>query len=353
MAAFAAMGLGIALGTSCDSPSKPSPVVVPVALNRLELIAPGTIVPDGSVQLKVNGVMNDGSIEDMTSKVGWSSSRASVVQVSPTGLATGKSLGESSVAAASGRMRTSAIIFVLPDGTFRLRGTVKNSGFTVANVNVSVISGLGMGLSTVTNSAGGYTLYGVGGPVAVLFRKEGYLDSTRQLTLTSHEVVDLDMASAGPLRNYAGTYALTLLAGACGPVGNLKALPEELKRRDYTANVAQDGARLTFTLSDADFIVTGGFGNRFVGFIDGTDTITAKIGDAGFYYYYYGHFDIVERFGTGAFMARGSLSARGTPQYFSGDWGGVMMTSARSIAPFLPENTLCSSGTHGFVMVRR
>ena len=43
---------------------------------------------------------------------------------------------------------------------------------------------------------------------------------------------------------------------------------------------------MTVTLTDADFIVTNGYGNRFFGFVDPGDALTFPIGDA-FYYYYY------------------------------------------------------------------
>lgn len=129
--------------------------------------------------------------------------------------------------------------------------------------------------------------------------------------------------------------------------------PEAAARRVYTATVSQDAGRLAVTLSDADFIVTGGFGNRFFALMDPSDTMTARISDADNYYYYSGHFDIVERVGGTPLMVQGSVTAKGTPQAISGTLRGSIMTSSRPSAPFLPAMAQCFSDTHGFEMVRR
>ncbi len=125
-------------------------------------------------------------------------------------------------------------------------------------------------------------------------------------------------------------------------------------RRTYSADVTQDGARLTVTLRDADFVVTNGYGNRFVGFVDPSDLVTFPIGDADYYFYYSGHHDIVERLTNASALAiNGTASARGTLTSVSGTLNGAMQVFNRSTPPFTSYSSACFSNSHRFEMVRR
>ncbi len=64
-------------------------------------------------------------------------------------------------------------------------------------------------------------------------------------------------------------------------------LPAEARRREYTANVAQDRRRPTVTLEDANYIVTNGRGRGFTGFLGVSNDIRFDLGNAFHYYYYY------------------------------------------------------------------
>jgi hypothetical protein len=356
LAICAAIGLVLALASCDDSPTSPRPPPppgqpAPATVVRIELVAPPEIAPGESVQLTANAVKSDGSVENVSSQAQWMPTDSPVVQVSSTGLATGNNRGEAFVSARFSGRSANARIFVLPKGTFRLAGTIKESGFGIANVTVTVIAGVGEGLTTLSGFGGSYVLYGVSGPVHLQLKKDGYRNATQQLDVTAHRTADFDIVADRPRKDYSGTYTLTISAASPCPF----AFPDAAKSRVYTANVAQDGGRLTVTLSDADFIVTNGNGNRFFGFVDLTDTITFPIGAAfDFYYYYYsGHFDIVERFSATALMVNGTVTARGTPQLISGTLLGAILISSRASAPFLPYSSRCHSNTHGFEMVRR
>jgi len=69
---------------------------------------------------------------------------------------------------------------------------------------------------------------------------------------------------------------------------------------------------LTVTLTDADFIVTNGRGNSFVGFLDITEVIRFSMSGGSDYYYNYTDFDVAERFNTTALMVSGTASQRHT-----------------------------------------
>lgn len=360
VAVIAAMGL-VLVFASCDGKSPTSPVPppqpgqpAPVTVVRLELVAPSEIAPGESVQLTANAVKSDGSVENVSSQAQWAPTDSPVLQLSSTGLATGIKRGETFVSARFSGRGANARIFVLPKGTFRLAGNIKESGFGIENVTVTVIAGVGEGLTTLSGSGGSYVLYGVSGPVQIHLKKEGYRNDILQLAVTAHRTADFEIVADRPRKDYSGTYTLTISASPCGFTSG--PFPDAAKSRVYTANVAQDGGRLTVTLSDADFIVTNGNGNRFFGFVDLTDTITFPIGatfDFYYYYYYSGHFDIVERFSATALMVNGTVTARGTPALISGTLRGSILISRSASAPFLPYSSRCPSNTHGFEMVRR
>ena len=241
---------------------------------------------------------------------------------------------------------------VLPTGTFKLAGTVQESGFGLQNVALTVTSGVGKGLTTLSGADGAYAFYGVSGPVGIELKKEGYLNAIQQIDVTAHRTQDFSLVAGQGRTDYRGTYTLTISAAS-----SCRALPDAAKRRVYTANVAQDGGRLAVTLSDAEFIVTNGNGNRFVGFSDVTDGLTFPIGDAYYYWNFYsGHFDLVERVNGTTLLVNGIVTAKGTPQHISGTLAGSIMISDHTVAPFVafvPDLSVCYSQTHNFEMVRR
>ena len=331
---------------------QPGPTVV-VSTLRLELDAPSEIAPDESVQLGLKAIKSDGSVEDVTSRASWNPTNSPFLQITPTGLATGKARGSTTVFVTFDRRNVSQRVIVVPKGTFRLTGTVKESGFGIANVAINVLSGAGQGLTALTTTNGAFELYGVAGAVQLHLKKEGYQNGLQQLDVTSHRNADFEILADRPRKNYSGNYQLTISAASSCATGN-RPLPEAARRRTYSATVTQDGARLTVTLGDADFIVTDGHGNRFFGYVDPDDLVTFPIGDAYYYYYYSGHFDIVERLSnTSALAIVGTLSSRATSTSLSGTMNGALMVSSRSTPPFTSFSSQCFSNSHQFEMLRR
>jgi hypothetical protein len=163
---------------------------------------------------------------------------------------------------------------------------------------------------------------------------------------------DFTMDPERPREDFGGTYALTITAASpCRPGPH--ALPDEATRLVYTATVTQDGARLTVTLTGADFIVTDGYGNRFSGFIDPTDAITFSLGDPYYFHYYDEHYQIVERFRNGALIVVGNVAARGARGLITGTLAGAIATAPRTSPPYGTYNGSCFAPTHRFEMVRR
>ena len=346
---LAALGI-LLVAASCDkSPTGPPPLLPTTGVVRLELEAPAEIPPGESVQLTANGVKSNGSVENLTSRALWTTPSSSVLQLSSSGLATGKSRGEAFVTVRHGGLAAGARILVLPHGTFRLSGTIREGADAVPGASVSVISGVGEGLTATTDLGGNYALYGISGTVRIQIRREGYLESIHQVSAVAHRTLDFEMVPERPRSDYRGTYRLTITAAP-----RCTSLPESAKKRQYTADVAQDGARLTVTLRGADFTLVNGRGNSFAGTVDIVGTVRFTIGEVYLYYDYYvaSLFDIAERVDTYLVLTAGIVSAQGTPTLVSGKLNGSISVASSSTPPF-GFSTWCGSTVHEFEMVRQ
>jgi hypothetical protein len=346
-----ATALALLLISCSRSPTTAPGSSGPLMISRLQIVAPAEIAPGESVQLTLNAIKSDGSVENVTSQAVWLPTASSILQISSSGVATGLSRGEVIVSGRYSGRDAAARIFVLPKGTFRLGGTIKENGFGIENVRLTVLSGVEESLTATSDSSGNYILYGVSGTVRIQVKKEGYLTGLHEITVTAHRTADFDIVPERMRTDYRGTYTLTISAASrcrSGP------LPEDATRRVYTANVAQEGARLTVTLSDADFVLNNGHGNGFVGFVDITGGITFTISDAYYYYYFTtGYFDIAERFGNVVLLVMGTATVKGTPALISGMMNGDILLSSNLTPPFRSMSARCSADTHGFEMIRR
>jgi len=347
-----AIGVGL-LATvvllSCEkSPTGP---IAAISVVRVELSVPSEIAPGTSVQLSAKAIKSDNSIEDVTAKAEWSSSNPGVLTVNAAGVANAIANGEAQVIARYARRSDSAHTFVLPIGTFRLTGqVVTESGAGISGVTVRIISGVGEGLTASTGVFGDYALYGVGGRARIQAMKNGYRSEIGEIDVTAHRTFDFRLAPEGSRRNLEGTYTLTIAAGQCSGPGTL---PQAARTRTYTATVAQTGERLDVLLTDADFIVTGGRGDRFSGVVDPNDQVTFVVGhdDGTFYYFYTAEYDVVERFTDRALIVHGTVVATATLSRISGTLSGAINLSSGTAPPFLPS-AYCR-GLHRFDMVRR
>ena len=249
-----------------------------------------------------------------------------------------------------GGLSATARIIVLPKGTFRLSGTVYEGGILkLENVTVTVTSGVGEGLTAVTNVDGRFVLYGVSGLVKLHARREGYVDGGTQVHVTRHgDHYDLGLSANRPLVDLSGTYTLTISSQSACPA----AFPDAARRRSYTASVKQNkdnccAGGLSVVLTGADFIVHSGW-SEFHGRVIST-------GEARFYITRYDlddrQFDIAERFGDTALLVRGEVSAKATPELISGTLAGEILIAQGASPPFEIYSSRCPAAL--FEMVRR
>jgi len=341
--------------TSCDkNPASPNPIPAPggnpttPTVVRIVIAGPASVEPGGSAQLSVTAIKSDGSSEDFTSQTTWASTNTNVVTVNSAGLLNGLARGEGVIIARYQTRTTSQSVLVLPKDTFRLTGTVTDSGIALPGVTVAVIAGIGEGLTATTDTGGNYRFYGVAGTVRLHAKKESYSNQIEEIQVTANRSANIPMSFAGQRLSLAGQFTLTIgvKGGFC-----FGTLPQDARNRTYVATVEQNGARLSVTLSGADFIVTNGAGNRFDGDLIG-DRVVFRFGYDYYYYYYVSENAIVERFPPTALVISGVVDSKATASRISGRMAGVVGISRNAVPPFFQLTGSCSGQDHQFEMVR-
>ncbi|MEO5895004.1 MAG: carboxypeptidase regulatory-like domain-containing protein [Vicinamibacterales bacterium] len=358
---FLAIAIAILLplgGASCDQPpvTAPGPMSPAPGFLRLELMVPESIAPGESVQLRAQVVKFDNSVEAVTGLVQWASSNRNVLEISSTGVARGVDRGEALIEVRYQSRGASTSTFVLPPGTYRLTGTVTDSGIGLPGVSVRVVDGVGQGLTTATNENGTYALYGVRDRVRLQAKSAGFFDQVHELDVADHRILDFEMRLERQRTDVHGIYRLTIDRNPARPSGCTGTAVMPPQSRSYDATVDQDGARLTVTLSDADFIVTRGRGNTFNGVIDGNERVTFVIGQQDLYYWEERVQDLVERI-SGAqhvLVITGNVTAGLSPSRISGTLLGWFLWVEGGGPPFrIIPNSCYIYTTHRFEMVRR
>jgi hypothetical protein len=90
------------------------------------------------------------------------------------------------------------------------------------------------------------------------------------------------------------------------------------------------------------------------GFADVNGGVRFVVGDAFYYYHYYGGtFDIAERITDFTLLIHGIADLVGTPARLSGPLQASIVTSRNTTRPFTPFVAQCHGSVHGFEMVRR
>jgi hypothetical protein len=344
------------LPVTCDKgPTRPtqqsgiSNVPTPVSITSLVISGPGTIAPGATAQYAAVVLYSDGSSRDVTSEAVWRSGSESVLTISPSGLATAHNRGETSITVnASSRVAVKNEVIVVPAGTFRLAGTVRDLRLPVAGARVEVIGIPGL-QALLTGSTGTYRFYGVSGDTEIRVFRNGYHEHRQRIEVTSHQTLDVDLILVRPRQDLSGTYTLTVTAAPeCGAQ-----LPDIARRRTYTAVLRQDGPRLDVTLEGAKFFLQGSRPlNTFRGTVDPNGVafqLTEIYED--FYYFYYP--DVLEELDPTTFLGvAGTVTATTSSSGSSGTLNGPVETLRH--APFgrLERIASCRSSGHQFVLSR-
>jgi hypothetical protein len=280
LAAVAAIVAGLAANCGGHTTTTgPTSGVTPVSL---KINGPIAIAPGQTVSFVAVASMSNGTTEDYTRKVTWSVSPTSLLTITQEGVATGQSVGDATISALFQPVpccHAQVSVTVLPTNTYRLTGRVLESGLEVPGAAITVLSGIGTGLSTTTDYAGGYRLYGVAGVIQVKFSKPGYDDIVKTFTAVQNDVLDFPEAhQTAAIPSITGTYSLTLTADpGCSTVtvSRVAPLPDDFRHpRTYTLSLTQDGPVVTATVTDPAIDANE---NRFGGRV-GPDSIDFQIG---------------------------------------------------------------------------
>ena len=339
----------LAVALACDQnkfqpPTAPPPGAPGSGLVRLELTAPAAIAPGESIQLTATAVKSDGSVETVSGSAIWLSSDPRVLAIAPRRTREGHCGWRSADQGLVRGVECNQPHVVLPAGTYRLNGTVTDSGIGVAGVTVTVIGGVGEGLSTITDGKGAYALYGLRDHVRLQANGAGYLNRLVEIEVDGHRTFDFQMTPERERTDLRGRYTLTVDRTSC---------PSSMvpTTRSYDATITQDGPRLMVALSGADFIVTAGRGNAFSGFIDAGNHLTFFIGDPSDYYNY-GPYDVVERIDDAtALIISGTVTAGLSSSGISGTLSGGVL--AVQFEPFPRIHAFLPWDAYRFEMVRR
>ncbi len=358
-----ALGCFIAVVVGCHGPTSPTPTSTPtptptpaVTVIALKLDGPTRFGPTSSPTFTATATMRDGTKQDYASKVQWNAYGLygpTPIVVSSTGVVTVRSSGEATIQARFGNLTSALNVMVIPDGTYRLLGTVQEVGLPVTDATVSVVAGTGTGLAATSDYEGKYRLYGVAGAVQVQARKSGYDPVTNAISVTTDDVLDFpNMSETGGPPGIAGTYSLSIVAAnGCRVTNGLAPLATPNRSRTYTATVTENGPILQVTLTGANFLVQNGTGNQFSGRVSpGHASFTLQDTGGYSYYYYYtvGQPQVRELLAGNSVLsfwgtADATLSPAGITGFLNGN---IVVYDATSLK--MMES--CVSGQHQFTM---
>lgn len=315
---FVYLAAAAVLGTfaaSCDDGPPGGPSQIQAV--RLELRGPSSIAPGQTASYSAIEHMSDGASRPASTTT-WTSSDASLVSVTPAGVATTQPrTGEVVITARAGRLGVSREVLVLPDGTFRLAGRITDTGTPgqpIPDVRVEITGGP----AATSGTDGGYRLYGAPGDGEIRVTRDGYRPHVQRLQLAGNGALNFVLEPDGTLGTYDGAYTLTVEAApSCATASG--ALPEDLRRRSYGAVIRQTGFQLVVELTDPQFLRRQfAPGNTFRGLVvpGGArfDLLTE---------YYYSVADVAELLADGSVLSpSGRATLTGSPTGLSGSLSG-------------------------------
>ena len=140
-------------------------------------------------QFTATGSYSDGSTQDITAQVVWSSSDASVATISNAGLATGVAAGNATITAASGSISGSATLTVtssqnqgVVSGTVTLNSP---TGPAIPGVTVTLSQQGTAKATTTTDSNGKYSITVAAGNYTISFAKPGFTTTPADITIVA------------------------------------------------------------------------------------------------------------------------------------------------------------------------
>jgi hypothetical protein len=253
--------IAAAISSACEkSPtvatpmSRPGSGPEPPSVRSVTIAGPDIVPLGGTAQFKLTAVMTDGSSRDVTNEAEWGPQWGAVAVIATPGVIAGHERGDATITGAFGGERMYKRVMVLPAGTFRLMGTVKEAGTPSGPVPEAVVEATtasGIRMTAHTFLQGDFVFYGLAGETRLRVTKNGYHSTVRTAVITDHtSEYNIELPLVAPRANVSGTYTLAVTAARdCRVAPGHRPLPEELRVRTYQANVEQTGPLLEMTLS--------------------------------------------------------------------------------------------------------
>jgi hypothetical protein len=341
--------LVVALAAACDTessrptvPTGPGPSTPSRILNSLRLTGPDTIHLGEPSQFTLTAQYSDGTTADESAQASWRGFNSGVVSMTAPGLFTGRANGETAISAAIGnRTATMSSIIVVPPGTYRLKGTVRDAGVPV-DAHVEITSGAIGEREFDTGPQGTYVIYGVGGDTRIKVTKSGYEEFSRTEAVTDHRVIDVDLRLQRSRADVAGRYTLTIAAA-----GECSALPDEARTRIYGATIQQAGPEL-FVKLEGQAAISSATNDQFTGLVEAERAVFRF--QSSFYYYYWYFPFVTELIAPGVYYGfDGTATTSISANELSGTLVGNIATYPTSLVRPLAS---CHSTDHRFVFRR-
>jgi carboxypeptidase family protein len=234
----AALMVGLA-ACGGDSPTGPS---TNARVTGLTMNGPTQIAPGQTARFTATAVYSDNSTVDVTSSTSWSAFPGGVTRLVGPGQYEGLTAGETRVSASYARQfARSQTLLVLPAGTFKLSGTVRDASGPIEGVLVEARFG-GASKTLTTSFDGQYAFYGVAGAVELIASARGYDPQDVTFTVGENTVHDVGLTTTATPLDLAGTWMFSVSASS--PCSD--AWPEAIRHLDEAVAITQQGTRLTF-----------------------------------------------------------------------------------------------------------
>jgi Bacterial Ig-like domain (group 2) len=223
-------------------------VKVPPAVTKLVVTGPAQMASGTTEQFTATQQLSDGSTRDVSATASWSTSNSSLLNHLGAGRFEARGAGETTARASADRLSASSqTVLILPPGTFKLSGTVRDAGGELPDATVELVSGTAAPQKKTTFSDGKYAFYGVAGAVRMRVSAIGYDNQETDVTVTSQAVRDFMLTTTKPVVDVSGTWTMRVSAKS----GCTSSWPEILRQHEVTAKIAQNVSRLTVKFSGA------------------------------------------------------------------------------------------------------
>jgi hypothetical protein len=237
-AAVSIAGL-VACGDSPEPPVSPSPPPGPLPTS-ISITGPAEVAPGATAQFTAIATYADGTTGDVTASSSWTSQNTGFLRSLGSGRYEGVAVGDGRATVNFRGRSSSKPVIVVPAGTFKLSGLIRDVAGGVGGVDVQVVSGTSAGLSTKSTSSGAYAFFGVAGAVGLRVSAPGYTTQDLSVTVTGHQEHSFNLQTSGSIADVSGQWTLSIsTSGSCS-----ETWPADARRREVVANITQQDTRL-------------------------------------------------------------------------------------------------------------